>query len=188
MLYNSGMIQKILGSHDPRLRITSKPVAKIDKKILGLIQDLKDTLAVQKDPEGVGLAAPQLGKNLQIFVINFKNIQRVVINPEILEIKENWKNKQACRSRDKKPGFKIMEGCLSLPNYYSPIKRASLVKIKYINENGKKTIEDFKDFYAQIILHEMDHLKGTLFIDRLLEQKKKLYKLEHDEWEEVELV
>lgn len=177
------MIQKILGSHDPKLRIPSKPVAQIDKKILILIQDLKDTLAIQKDPEGVGLAAPQLGKNLQIFVINFKNIQRVIINPEILEINEIEKIK-----KNKKSSFKIMEGCLSLPNYYSPIKRASLVKLKYTNEDGKRVIEDFEDFYAQIILHEMDHLKGTLFVDRLLEQKKKLYKLEHDEWEEVELV
>src|SRR4030043_2444538 len=139
------MIQKILGSRDPKLRLPSKPVAVIDKKVLDLIQDLKDTLAVQKDPEGVGLAAPQLGKNLQIFVINFKNIQRVVINPEILEIREN--NKQACRSRDKKNGFKIMEGCLSLPNYYSPIKRASLIKLKYLDENGKEVIEEFKNFY-----------------------------------------
>lgn len=177
------MIQKILGSRDPRLRFPSKPVGAIDKKVLALIQDLKDTLAVQKDPEGVGLAAPQLGKNLQIFVINFKKVQRVVINPEILEIKETDKIKKS-----KRPGLKIMEGCLSLPNYYSPIKRASLVKIKYRDEKGKEITEEFKDFYAQIVLHEIDHLKGELFVDRLLEQKKKLYKLEKDEWEEVELI
>jgi peptide deformylase len=176
------MIRKIVGSCDPCLRKISRPVEKIDKKVLSLIQDLKDTLIAQKDPEGVGLAAPQLGKNLQIFAINYKNVQRVVINPEILEIKELKNNKKS-----KKPGVKIMEGCLSLPNYYSPIKRASLVKLKYLDENGKEVVEDFKNFYAQIVLHEVDHLKGTLFVDRLLEQKKKLYKLEKDEWEEVEL-
>jgi peptide deformylase len=177
------MIRKIVGSRDPCLRKISRPVEKIDKKVLSLIQDLKETLISQKDPEGVGLAAPQLGKNLQIFAINYEDIKRVIINPEILEIKENHKNK-----KKEKPGLKIMEGCLSLPNYYSPIKRASFVKLKYLDEHEKEVVEDFKGFYAQIVLHEIDHLKGTLFVDRLLEQKKKLYKLEKDKWEEVELV
>jgi peptide deformylase len=177
------MIKKIVGSHNPCLRKISKPVEKIDKKVLILIQDLKDTLIIQKNPEGVGLAAPQLGKNLQIFFINYKNIQRIVINPEILEVKEIGKSK-----KKKRPGLKIMEGCLSLPNYYSPVKRASYVKLKYLDEKGKEVIEEFKGFYAQIVLHEVDHLKGELFVDRVLEQKKKLYKLEKDEWEEVELI
>jgi peptide deformylase len=176
------MIRKIVGSDDPCLRKTSKPVEKIDKKIRGLIQDLKDTLIVQKDPEGVGLAAPQLGKNLQIFFINYKNVQKIIINPEILEVKEIKKTK-----KKKTPGLKMMEGCLSLPNYFSPVKRASYVKLKYLNEDGKEVVEEFKNFYAQIVLHEMDHLKGELFVDRVLEQKEKLYKLNKDEWEEVEI-
>ena len=78
------MIRKILPATDPRLRIKSKPVTKIDKKVLQLIQDLQDTLAVQKDPEGIGLAAPQIGKNVRVFVTNYKKFKRVVINPEII--------------------------------------------------------------------------------------------------------
>jgi len=183
------MVQKIVRSGDPILRRVSRPIGSIDRKTQKLIQDLKDTLSVQKDPEGVGLAAPQIGKNLRAFAVNFKNLKRIVINPEILDIKKANINKQRLPLRGKqKSKSEILEGCLSLPHYYGPLKREALVKIKYLDENGKEIIEEFKDFDAQIILHEIDHLNGYLFIDRLLEQKKKLYKLdEKDEWEEVEL-
>lgn len=175
------MVQKIIQSGNPILRKVSKPVGTIDKKVKGLIQDLKDTLAVQKDPEGVGLAAPQIGVNLRVFVVGFKNLNRVVINPEIIEIKKTSDKKTKSKSE-------ILEGCLSLPHYYGPLKREALVKLKYLNEEGKEIIEEFKDFDAQIMLHEIDHLNGFLFVDRLLEQKKKLYKLDTDDtWEEVEL-
>lgn len=180
------MIRKILRSGDPKLRETSKPVAKIDSKVIELIRDLKETLAVQKDPEGVGLAAPQIGKRLRVFVANYKNLNRVVINPEILETRiKKTKTKEIPKTKSKQ---EILEGCLSLPNYYGPLKRVSSVKIKYLNEEGKETVEEFTSFDAQIILHEIDHLNGILFLDRLLEQKKPLYKLEKDKWEEVELI
>ena len=180
------MIRKILRSGDPKLREISKPVFNIDAKTLELIRDLKETLAIQKDPEGVGLAAPQIGKNLRIFVANYKELKRVVINPEILETKtEEIKTKQSKKGGKKQ---EILEGCLSLPNYYGPLQRVNLIKIKYLNEAGKEMIEEFKGFDAQIILHEIDHLNGVLFLDRLLEQKKPLYKLEKDKWEEVELI
>jgi len=183
------MIQKIIQSGNPILRKISKPVAKVDKKILKLVQDLKDTLAVQKDPEGVGLAAPQIGVNLRVFTIEFKNLKRIIINPEILKIKKANSNKQSLPLRGKqKTKNEILEGCLSLPHYYGPLKREAYIKIKYLDEKGNETIEEFKDFNAQIILHEIDHLNGFLFIDRLLEQNKKLYKLDkNDEWEEVEI-
>jgi peptide deformylase len=176
------MIRKIVQSGNPILRTKSKPVNGVDKKVKGLIQDLKDTLAIQKDPEGVGLAAPQIGKNLQVFVCNYKDFTRVVINPKILTITNMTK-----AEKNKKSRREILEGCLSLPYYYGPLKRAKAVKVEYLNEQGEKVVEDFKDFQAQIILHEIDHLEGVLFIDRLLEEKKPLYKVENDEWEEVEL-
>lgn len=175
------MIQKVLPSHDPRLREISKPVKKLDKKILNLVQDLKDTLRVQKDPEGVGLAAPQIGKNLRIFLLSHQKTVRVVINPEIIKVSTEKR-----LSRDKKGG-EIMEGCLSLPNFYGPLSRANYVKIKYMDETGKEKVEEFKDFFAQIVLHEIDHLEGILFIDRLFSEKKPLYRLEGKEWEEVDL-
>lgn len=178
------MVQKIIQSGDPILRKLSKPVEKIDKKVLGLIQDLKDTLAVQKDPEGVGLAAPQIGKNLRVFAVDFKNLKRIVINPEIIAIDKISHSTKASKGKKSE----ILEGCLSLPHYYGPLKREDFIKIKYLDEKGKEIIEEFKDFDAQIMLHEIDHLNGFLFVDRLLEQKKKLYKLDtDDEWEEVEI-
>lgn len=176
------MIRKIVLSGDPVLRQKAKPVVKLDKKVKALIEDLKDTLAVQKEPEGVGLAAPQIGKSLRIFVANYKNFQRVVINPEVVKV-EKGKAKAA-----KKPKKEILEGCLSLPYYYGPLKRSGKVTLNYLNENGEKVTETFTDFDAQIILHEVDHLNGVLFVDRLLEEKKPLYKVDGDEWEEVELL
>ena len=86
------MIQKILRSGNPDLRQKCKPVAKIDTKVLAIIRDLKDTLAVQKDPEGVGLAAPQIGKSLRIFVVSYQGFARVIINPEVIKTKSQITN------------------------------------------------------------------------------------------------
>jgi peptide deformylase len=180
------MIQKILPSSDPVLRLKSKAVAKVDKKILQLIQDLKDTLKVQKDPEGVGLAAPQIGKNLRVFVANYKGFDRVVINPEVLKIEKMPHPTKASQKKESKR--EILEGCLSLPYYYGPLKRAPKITVKYLNENGEEVTETFEGFNAQIIMHEIDHLEGILFVDHLLKEKKPLYKVEGDEWEEVELI
>ena len=161
------------------MRIKSKPVGQIDKKILSLIKDLKDTLKVQTDPEGVGLAAPQIGKNLRIFLLKFAGDETIFINPEVITFFPAAANTKT----DKK----IMEGCLSLPNFYSPITRTSKLKVVYRDESGEQKTETFAEFTAQIIQHEIDHLNGILFIDRLFEQKKPLYELTDGEWEEVEL-
>ena len=80
-----------------------------------------------------------------------------------------------------------MEGCLSLPHYYGPLLRPDKVKAKYLNEKGDTVTETFHGFEAQIIQHEVDHLVGILFVDRLLEQKKPLFELVDDEWQEVEI-
>lgn len=177
------MIKKIVLSTEPSLRQKSKPVGKIDKKIKDVIRDLKDTLAVQKDPEGVGLAAPQIGKNLRIFYAKYKKFEKLVINPEIIKI--DYSKKEGA---NKKGDKEILEGCLSLPYYYGPLKRAPKVTIKYLDEDGKTLTESFEGFHAQIVLHEIDHLEGILFIDHLLEEHQPLYKIEGDEWEEVELI
>lgn len=178
------MILKIVDVQNPILRQKAKKITKIDKKVVDLISNMKDTLITQKDPEGVGLAAPQVGKPYQVFVVNYKNLKRTIINPQIIEV-----SKKSKVNTDKKRRHKdILEGCLSLPHYYGPIKRAQKIKIKYMNEKAKEIIEEFKGFNAQIIQHEIDHLNGTLFVDKILEQKSPLYKFDGDEWEEVELV
>lgn len=165
---------------DSRLRLKSKPVSVVDKKILTLIADLKDTLVIQKDPEGVGLAAPQLGKNVRIFVAQTPKGIKTIINPKIISISKG-------PSKKKRKGKKIMEGCLSLINFYSPLRRPGKIKLKYLTEAGTEKIETFTGFTAQIIQHEIDHLNGILFVDRLIEQKKSLYELVGDEWEKVEI-
>ncbi len=175
------MIQKIVPVTDPKLREKSKKVTAIDKKIRLLIRDLHETLKAQNDPEGVGLAASQIGKNVCIFVINYKGVVKTVINPEIVNI-----GKIPLSKGEKKR--KTLEGCLSLPHYYGPLTRSPKITIKYINTDSKEVTETFEGIYAQIVQHEIDHLEGVLFIDRLIEQKKTLYEYKDGEWEDVELI
>ena len=174
------MVRKILSAKEPSLRQPSKPVGKIDKKIIQIVNDLKETLATQKDPEGVGLAAPQIGKNLRIFVASYAKTSLVAINPEIVSV--GSKLSEASENKEQ-----LMEGCLSLPHFYGPLRRASSITIKYQTSQGQEKVEQFTGFMAQIVQHELDHLKGVLFVDKLLEQKESLYKLVGEEWEEVEL-
>lgn len=177
------MIKKVVQAGDPRLRKVSKPVNKIDKKILLLISDLKETLLAHKDPEGVGLAAPQIGKNLRVFVMRDGKEIKTVINPEIISVSKAKTTKAKKDNKDE-----VLEGCLSIPHYYGPLTRGKEITIKYLNEDGQKIIETFKGFPAQIVQHEIDHLEGFLFVDKLLEQKRPLYQIKGDEIEEVDFV
>ena len=176
------MIRKILNTKDPKLSKICKPVKKIDKKVLAIARDLKETLKSQKDPEGVGLAAPQIGENLRIFAMRDMGKIRVIVNPKIIKISKTLGSKEVGGKHKE-----IMEGCLSLPNYYGPLKRAYKIEIKYLGLEGKEKQEEFTGLSAQIVQHEIDHLNGIMFIIRLLEQNKPLYKMEKNEWIEVEL-
>lgn len=196
-------VRKIITTKDARLREKSRPVEKADKKLLRLIKDLEDTLFIQDDPEGVGLAAPQIGVNLRIFVMRYRGKIVPIVNPEILSVSEKTNspkeqqtthNKQHTTNNKGQNDF-VMEGCLSLPHYYGPVKRSWQVTLKY--QALRKLTPDtwhlapetriFKGFPAQIIQHEVDHLDGKIFVDRLLEQNRKLYESKGKGWEEVEL-
>jgi peptide deformylase len=174
------MVQKVVDVKDPVLRQEAKAVHTIDKKIQAVIQDLRDTLVKQKDPEGVGLAAPQIGKSLQIFLMSYEGIERIVINPQVVKMS---KIKPLVKVKQGEP----LEGCLSLPHYYGPVARATHITIKYMNESGEHVTEAFKGFLAHIVQHELDHLNGILFVDHILEHDSPLYHMHGDEWEEVEL-
>jgi len=174
------MILKILSAREKSLKLPSKPISKIDKKILKLVSDMKDTLIAQKDPKGVGLAAPQVGKNIRLILITDKGKIIPMINPQII-----WSSGQ--ESKTQKKENIIMEGCLSLPNYYGNVRRKSKVKVRFINPEGKIIEQKFEGFSAQIVQHEIDHLNGKIFIERLLEQNGSLFKLNNNEWEEVKL-
>lgn len=185
------MICKVLTTKDPNLRQVSKPVIKFDKKITQLIKNLEDTLEAQKDPEGVGLAAPQIGVFLRVFIMRYKGKVTPVINPEILKIS---KKTNAPVQTSKRANDYAMEGCLSLPHYYGPVERAWEVELKYHEPklvtsywSLVTTTKSFTGFPAQIIQHEVDHLNGKIFIDCLFEQNRQLFQLKNGEWEEVEL-
>jgi len=151
----------------------TNPVVKIDDNIKKLIYDMEETLISQSDPQGVGLAANQVGVNLSIFVIK-KSPQAetlIFINPKILKIEDSpgKKNKNS-RKTDK------LEGCLSIPRIWGPVSRSNKVYLEYQDLNSQVHKKWFKGFEATIIQHEMDHLNGIVFTQRSLEQKAPLYK------------
>ncbi|OGH07222.1 MAG: peptide deformylase [Candidatus Levybacteria bacterium RBG_16_35_11] len=153
----------------------AKPVKKVDGQILKIIGQMKKALLAAKDPVGVGLAAPQIGKLLQIFLAkpNANSKIHVFINPKV---------ELLGKPVSKKKGKEIkLEGCLSLPNIWGELKRPSSLSITYLDEKRIKNTKKVSGFLATIILHEMDHLSGILFPKRVLEQKGTLYRSEKDE-------
>lgn len=141
-----------------------------DKKTLSMVDDLTDTLMAQTKPKGVGLSAPQIGKNWNIFVTwlaanpedepTTKDL-RTFINPVITQT-----SKDTTFGDD--PEDPILEGCLSIPNTYGPVPRYSWIEMQYEEkEHGEivKKEERFEGFLARVLQHEYDHLHGILFID-----------------------
>ena len=154
---------------------------------------MKETLKAQKDPEGVGIAASQIGLPLKMFLVDHRGKHLVVCNPEIIKKSKKTNDPKEPVNKDGENQY-IMEGCLSLPHYYGPVQRSWEIEIKYqtpemINDKWQmiNKTEKFTGFFAQIIQHEIDHLEGSLFIDRLFEQKRSLFQLKNNDWHEVNL-
>ncbi len=150
-------IRKILHYGEPSLREPSKEVHKVSKKITELVQDLLDTMYAKN---GVGLAAPQIGENVRVFVIDVSTNKEplnpmVFINPKIIK---------------KSGAIKSNEGCLSFPEAYTDVRRYKNVMVKALNEHGKSFVLEAKDgtLLARAIQHENDHLDGILFIDHCM--------------------
>lgn len=172
---------KIITTPNEVLIRVAKPVGLVDKKIASLIKEMKQTLIRQDNPKGVGLAAPQVGISLQIFLIrpDEKDPIRVVINPKIVE-----------RSKEMISGIpetdNHIEGCLSIPHVWGIVKRHKSVTLNYQDETGSSKTETFTDFPSVIVQHEIDHLNGILFTRRVIEQKGELYKpVTNEKGEEV---
>lgn len=186
---------KIVTAPNSVLSAQARPVAKIDSQIQKLIKDMKVTLSSASDPEGVGLAAPQVGESYRIFIAkpSPKGEAMVFINPEIIGITDP--SKTFTRKRKvgrKKKEIQKLEGCLSLKDIWGTVLRSPKLKLKYMDEKGLMHTREFKDFLSTIIQHENDHLNGILFPKRVLEQKGKLYKSSkdekgEDEFEEIKL-
>lgn len=145
-------VLKILYLPDERLRKVSKPIEQITDELQTFIDDMFETMY---DARGVGLAAPQVGVNIRLSVVDCsadKSGQKVYINPEII----------ASEGQEK---FK--EGCLSVPGALETVIRAQKVTVKALDRHGQPFTEELEGLDAECIQHEIDHLDGKLFIDLL---------------------
>ncbi len=138
----------ILKVGNPILKKQSNPISKIDKNIKNLIQDMFDTKA---EAEGVGLAAPQVGENVRLIVLNMGDGPFEIINPVIID----------------EVGEQVgVEGCLSVPGFYGDVTRFLQVTVGGINSKGKKVKVSGEGLLARALQHEIDHLDGVLYLDR----------------------
>lgn len=136
--------------YDPVLRRKAKRIREISKAIHRLIDDMVDTM---RAASGVGLAAPQVGQSLRVAVIQIPEEEVIIlINPEIVK-----RGGERC----------ITEACLSVPGYYGEVTRSIWVKVKALNREGKEIRLKGEGILAQALEHEIDHLNGILYLDRL---------------------
>lgn len=157
-------ILPILRYPDPRLHKVAKPVTVVDEQIRKLARDMAETMY---SAPGVGLAATQVDVHKQLFVIDLSEARDqllVLINPQILESR----GKSDCE-----------EGCLSVPGIFEKVARAEWVKVRALDLDGKSSTIEATGLLSVCIQHEMDHLKGKVFVERLsrLKQTRILSKL-----------
>jgi peptide deformylase len=164
-------ILDILHYPDKRLRTVAKPVEKVDDSIRKLVEDMYETMYLAP---GIGLAATQVDVHQQIIVIDTsedKSQPLCLINPEIIA-------EEGTESCD--------EGCLSVPDIYEAVERSEKVTVKALNENGEEYTLEAGELLAVCIQHEIDHLKGKLFVDylsplKLQRIKKRMLKSQREE-------
>lgn len=172
-------IRSLVPSGDPALRTRAKKVHDFGPSLQELIDDMVDTM---HDAPGVGLAAPQVGVSLRVAVIELPEDEEeeekdpysgkliVLCNPEVVK---NWGEEEQ------------QEGCLSMPEYVGEVSRAARVVVKAQDRRGKQIRVRAEGFMARVLQHEIDHLNGMIFVDRV-ESLDKLYRIEPSEGEETE--
>jgi len=143
------MMRKILRFPNPMLRKKAKAVKKVTSEIASLMEEMLETM---RAAPGVGLAAPQIGESLRVIVAEVGEMTVVLANPRII----------------KKSGSQTFtEGCLCLPGVEAPVERASHLTVKGLDRSGKNATFSVEGLMATVIQHEVDHLDGLLFIDRV---------------------
>lgn len=157
------MILDIKVFPDKVLRKKSEPVKDIDEKIKKLLDDMTETMYAAP---GIGLAAPQVGVNKRVLVIDIlshdeKGGLLKIINPEILSAEGEVIGE---------------EGCLSIPLEYADVKRYEKVTVKYFDENGEEKVIEAEGLLSRALQHEIDHLDGILFIDKISPLKREMIK------------
>ena len=160
-------VKSILKLGDPLSRDKCHPVNDSNAKnhvIADLIDTLESVKSLYEFPRGSGLAAPQIGHQDRITIIEYNNKRYILINPEIINA-----------SKEK---IKIREGCLSFFDYRGEVERYKKVKVKALDENGYEYEIEGSDDFTSLLQHEIDHLDGILLIDRLPNGKNDLKKIE----------
>ena len=156
----------ILVYPDPRLKEVSRQVNVIDESVMKLVSDLEDTIAA--GPPSVGIAAPQIGRFERIAIVDVSSKSNIpnhgkliLINPQIIS---------------KQGAVKGREGCLSVPDYTGNVIRPERITLQALDLMGKKKSYDMEGFEARAVLHEIDHLDGLLFLDRLVSRRDNLFR------------
>ncbi len=162
------VVRMIKGLDDPIVRQKAKKVGKVDAQMRSLLADLADTM---RAAPGVGLAAPQLGVPLRVAVVEVEKTLYTLVNPEIVE-----------PSKETQTG---PEGCLSIPGYWAEVTRPLRVRVRALGRGGKRFTTTAEGFLARALQHEIDHLDGILYIDRLpsLDLLRRVEELPEDEEE-----
>ena len=140
---------EILTRDNPRLRIRATRVPRVDDSTRKLMDDMVETMVAAS---GVGLAATQVGVSLRVIVLKVDNQVLQLANPELI------------RASGEQTGY---EGCLSVPGYIGEVTRAQRVVVKALNRHGKEVRIKGEDLLARALQHEIDHLDGVLFVDKL---------------------
>lgn len=162
---------EILTTPHQFLRHTAKAVSVWDKKTASQVEEMKDILKKTTNPKGVGLAATQVGLDKRIFVLHLDDGFHVYVNPEI-----TFSDKKMLSNVYKKKKGRWLEGCLSIPKTWGFVDRPFSITLKYqIPKTLDTVVSDFTDIQAAYVQHELDHLNGVLFTDRILEQKGDIF-------------
>ncbi|KZL94428.1 peptide deformylase [Clostridium magnum] len=146
-------LRTIRKHEDELLRKKSKKVDVINERIITLLNDMEETMY---DADGVGLAAPQVGILKRVVVIDIGEGILRLINPEIISTEGSYVD---------------VEGCLSIPGEQGQVERPYKVKVKALNEKGEEIIVEGEELLARALCHEIDHLEGVLFVDKVIDNK-----------------
>lgn len=160
------MILPIYALGFPVLNKKAKDIESIDETITTLISNMWETMY---NAQGIGLAAPQIGKSLRLFIIDTE--QMMDDDNDLLGVKKAFINATIVKEYDKP--FDYEEGCLSIPDIRGNVTRNSKITISYQDLDGKQITEDYDGINARVIQHEYDHIEGKLFVDYLKPLKKR---------------
>ncbi|HVP99517.1 MAG TPA: peptide deformylase [Roseiarcus sp.] len=153
-------LRHIITLPDPKLRLVSKKIERVDASLQNLMDDMVETM---HDAPGVGLAAIQVAEPIRLLVVDVARKEeapnpQVFLNPELL-----W-------SSDERSTYE--EGCLSIPEYYAEVERPASVRVRYLDRNGEAKEVVAEGLLATVLQHEIDHLDGVLFIDHISKLKR----------------